>query len=724
MKNRATIICTAILISTFAGAADPALPLVPWPKDVKLGDGEMEITAKSAIVAADALLAQAKVLQREIRIATGLELKIVSTKPNDGDIDLELSAANASPEYRLAVGGSAKIDGGNETAIGYGTATFLQSVRVRDGKVFVPNMKVTDSPTFQYRALMIDPGRKFHSIDGIKQVVELCRLYKLRFLHLHLSDDQLFMFPSTAFPTLGKGNREFARFDPPSAAAPIRPYALAELKDLEEFARARGVAIIPEIDMPGHSSRLVGDAPESFRGDSKNGVTINIASPKVREAAATLLNEVLDVFQSTPYVHLGGDEVSLDGIDKTDDYKKSLAEFKLKSSHDLYRKFISDMIEIVKKRGKHAIVWEEAYTANAKDAFPLPKDTLVMAWCLNHDPQKIMNDGYGVINGSWVPYYIVRDNKQPAETLFNWSVNQFAAERQSKPQFTTKIDANLAGVQLLSWENSESIEIQSMRERGAAMAEQAWNPQAKRDYADFCERLKHTDAILEKLVHPVSIVAKGSFTKDESSFDEPLTISLLNSQPDTEVRYTLDNRAPDAKSAVYSAPFELKENAWIRAAAFTKDGERRGYVSGAWYKRTAKFVKNLATGKPVTCTNPESSIDPKIAVDGDLDVNHHWAGKTPSSLTVDLEKIYKIDRATLVTYYDGGRYYQYTVEVSTDGAKWALVDDASKNTGVAAASGYESRFPATDARYVRVNMLKNSANIGTHIVELMVFEAK
>jgi len=116
--------------------------------------------------------------------------------------------------------------------------------------------------------------------------------------------------------------------------------------------------------------------------------------------------------------------------------------------------------------------------------------------------------------------------------------------------------------------------------------------------------------------------------------------------------------------------------------------------------------------------------DPSLAVDGNLDIDKHWAGKTPSSLTVDLQKAYRVGRITLVTYYDGSRYYQFTIEVSTDGQKWMTVDDASKNTGAAAATGYESRFKPVQARCVRVNMLKNSANQGTHIVELMVFEAK
>ena len=248
------------LLTAAAGAepAAPALPLVPWPKELILSGGEMELTAKSAIcVPLDPKLEPlARVLQREIRLVTGLSLNIAKDRFSPGDIDLELRNPSEATAYTLTVDGAAMVEAGNDVALSEGTVTLLQALRVRDGKVFLPRMTVKDSPDFPYRALMIDLGRKFHSIDGIKQVVELCRLYKLRYLHLHLSDDQLFMFPSTAFPSLGKGNREFARFDPASTTAHIPPYTLAELKDLEDFARARSIAIIPEIDMPGHSSRL------------------------------------------------------------------------------------------------------------------------------------------------------------------------------------------------------------------------------------------------------------------------------------------------------------------------------------------------------------------------------------------------------------------------------------------------------------------------------------
>ena len=133
-----------------------------------------------------------------------------------------------------------------------------------DGRaVTIPHLTVSDQPAYAYRAAMIDLARKYHSPGGIKQVIELCRLYKIRYLHVHLSDDQLFMFPSKKFPQLGKGNWEFARFEPGSKPK-IVPYTREELLDLERFSQERGVHLVPEIDMPGHAGRLVGDAQDVF----------------------------------------------------------------------------------------------------------------------------------------------------------------------------------------------------------------------------------------------------------------------------------------------------------------------------------------------------------------------------------------------------------------------------------------------------------------------------
>jgi hypothetical protein len=139
---------------------------------------------------------------------------------------------------------------------------------------------------------------------------------------------------------------------------------------------------------------------------------------------------------------------------------------------------------------------------------------------------------------------------------------------------------------------------------------------------------------------------------------------------------------------------------------------------------------NLATGKPVTVGPAPDRTDgwfARIAVDGRADdVNAHWAsaGPAPQWLQIDLEKVCPIDFINVITYYDGGRYYQLTAEVSADGKTWTKVLDFSKNTVPATASGYSGTFAKTDARYVRINMLKNSANPFVHIVEVIVNQAK
>ena len=272
----------------------------------------------------------------------------------------------------------------------------------------------------------------------------MCRLYKIRYLHVHLSDDQLFMFPSKQFPQLGKGNWEFARFEPGSQPK-ILPYTREELRDLERFSQERGVHLVPEIDMPGHAGRLVGDAPEVF-GFPGSGATLNIANPRTLAAATALWNEVMDIFQGTPYVHLGGDEVGLGGLEGTAEYKELQKNFpQIKSAHDMYCKFMSDMHAVFAKHGKKMIVWEEA--CNPDGAFPLPKDTLIMVWCQGRNPAEIVKSGYAVVNATWTPLYIVRDNCKTLEFLFNWEVPKFGREG-SNDFFALKDTGKLAGAAL------------------------------------------------------------------------------------------------------------------------------------------------------------------------------------------------------------------------------------------------------------------------------------
>jgi hypothetical protein len=112
---------------------------------------------------------------------------------------------------------------------------------------------------------------------------------------------------------------------------------------------------------------------------------------------------------------------------------------------------------------------------------------------------------------------------------------------------------------------------------------------------------------------------------------------------------------------------------------------------------------------------------PELAVDGRPDTAW-WAGPGPHSLTVDLEKVYTIDRIDVFPYYDNHRYYTYTVEASEDGQTWTQVVDMSKNTKPHTEKGDPHDIKSTPMRYVKVNMIKNSANEAVHLAEVRVYE--
>lgn len=744
MRIRERNLLAAILLQIYACSfpaplveAEPALKLVPWPKTVAVGRGVLRLSAESRILADDrGLLPLANVVADEIRRTTGMRLVTGATAPRPGDIVLATDPSLEGEAYRLEVTDRLTVGSGTYGGVASGTATLLQLMQETDGVVTIPRLTIRDEPSYAFRSAMIDLARKYHSPGGIRQVIDLCRMYKIRYLHVHLSDDQLFMFPSRRFPTLGKGNWEFARFEPASKPH-ISPYTRDELVALERYAAARGVHMIPEIDMPGHAGRLVGDAPDVF-GFPGSGSTLNIASRRALEAATALWNEVMDVFQSSPYVHLGGDEVGLGGLEKTPDFKDLQRRFpQIRNAHDLYRKFIADMHGVFAARSKQMIVWEEAYAADGP--FPLPKDSVVMVWCRGRNPADIVRHGYTVVNATWTPLYIVRDNRKPVEFLFNWNLAQFGREG-SEDFVTLKETSRLAGAQLCSWENSESIEIQSMRQRLAIVAEKSWNPDAGRDFADFSSRWAHTDAVLDDLVHPIKVDVTGKL-RDEIVFEEPISIGLTvkrdallrwadraGEREDVAIRYTLGNDLPGATWKPYVKPIRLEKAAHLRAGLFDASGRQCGELVGGWFVARVPVKPNLATRKPVTVGPGPDRSDAwgaKAAVDGRVDdVWGHWASSDPAPqwLQIDLEDTYPIEGITVRTYYDGSRYYHLNAEVSVDGKTWKKVFEWL-DTIPATAEGYSGTCPRIDARYVRVNMLKNSANPYVHIVEVIVDKA-
>ncbi|MCX6922002.1 MAG: family 20 glycosylhydrolase, partial [Verrucomicrobia bacterium] len=193
-------------------AAGDALQLVPLPKMLTTGQGSLTFTASSRILATSKeAVPLARILADEIFLTIGIRLATGSGKGAPGDVVLRVDPGMKGEAYTLEVTDTVTVNGGNYQSLASGTVTLLQALRVADGVLVIPGLKIEDEPAYPYRGALIDLARKYHSPGGIEQVIELGRLYKIRYLHLHLTDDQLFMFPSTQFPQAGRSNQEFAR---------------------------------------------------------------------------------------------------------------------------------------------------------------------------------------------------------------------------------------------------------------------------------------------------------------------------------------------------------------------------------------------------------------------------------------------------------------------------------------------------------------------------------
>jgi hypothetical protein len=136
-------------------------------------------------------------------------------------------------------------------------------------------------------------------------------------------------------------------------------------------------------------------------------------------------------------------------------------------------------------------------------------------------------------------------------------------------------------------------------------------------------------------------------------------------------------------------------------------------------------VPSLLTGAKATATASEPGFGPEKAIDGDLQLESSWrASPYPQTLNIELDKPRKLRGLRVWPYWGNGRYYQYLVEISTDGKNWTLAGDRSQNTSPATEAGEQFAFDATDVRFIRVKMLYNSLNQGVHVVEVMGIEAK
>lgn len=616
------------------------------------------------------------------------------------DLSLTLNPSLAPAEYHLAVGANRiRIEASTLKGTAHATATLLQLIGSAAAGT-LSQVVIHDQPTCRYRNFMVDVGRNPLSLECLKETIDLLWFYKLDSLQLHLTDDQRFAFPSKAFPKLV-----------------TRSHMISwnEFKQLDHYARARGISIIPELEVPGHSTLLRRHYPEVFGKTPTDLAKL----PSARKAIKVLLDEMIDVFASSPYVHIGGDEAY--GVPT-----------------ELQRDLINDLHAHLKQRGKKTIVWEGPGLGRGTNK--VSTEVIHINWrTINFPADQMLAAGYPVINASWDPLYIVdhypRNNftmAAPQHIYETLDLRRFKHFNPGIPTFHKPVvvepNDRLLGFCMPWWEGREINYFPLIVPRVIPMAAVAWNTAGEKDYADFEERSTATEQTRLRAFHPCAIEASPLALETEGVFHHRTTVTLSSRVPGT-LRYTLDGTDPGPDSARYTGPFVLNRTTTVRAAVFGRDGQI-GYGS----RRTFVMVEpvaNLALGKPVTASVPSGPLfSPARLTDGGTGNLDFFLGypavPEPIAITVDLEAPRTFDRIVVHSYTNGRSYESYELEVSLDGKMFTRVASRLEKPDPITPRAVHD-LPPTRARYVRVLTHGHKGQVFdsfSRLTEIQVFAAR
>ncbi|MEZ6018399.1 MAG: family 20 glycosylhydrolase [Planctomycetota bacterium] len=445
-------------------------------------------------------------LERSGELRPGAPKHVAPEAAGAHRISFERDSALAAESYTIAPDERGLVvKAANARGIARATATLFQLAECGDGSWSLPKVRVEDSPDRPFRCFMVDLGRTPHPPAILRQIVDLCWMYKVGYLQLHLSDDQLFSWTSRAFPKLHDQRAG---------------WALEDFVALEAYASARGVALIPELDVPGHSTLLRERYPAVF-GETPTDLATD---PSATQGVQQLIDELLETFRSSPFVHIGGDEAY--GVPA-----------------DVQRRFLNRIAAHVRERGRRAIVWEGPPLGEGDDK--VDTDVLQMNWhTVGFPAQEMLDAGYEVINASWDPLYIVDHYPRtmftgaPVERCYSWDARRFAQVDPGFPTFLaphlTRSDAGIVGFCMPWWEGRPEYVLAMCAPRLAAVASAAWNRAGEDDYADFAGRQARLLPRLERLTGAALLGAP--YAEDASqagnlAFRARVTTSWGASQP-------------------------------------------------------------------------------------------------------------------------------------------------------------------------------------------------
>jgi len=470
------------------------LNVMPLPAKVQLGSGALKIDGTFSVALAgyqEPRLERAKSrFLTDLSHQTGLVFGHGAADPAKAALVVTTDHASKPVQepgedesYTLDVTTSgAKIRAANPLGSMHGLQTFLQLVSITADGFAAPAVSIQDQARFVWRGLMIDSARHFIPLPVIKRNLDGLEAVKMNVFHWHLSDNEGFRVESKKFPKLQQLGSD-GQF-----------YTQDEIRDLIEYARDRGIRVVPEFDMPGHSTAWFVGHPELASGqgpyelERKWGVfdpAMDPTNEKTYKFLDTFIGEMAKLFPD-PYFHIGGDEVNGKEWDNNPKVQEFMKSHNIKTDVELQAYFSQRVQELVTKHGKTPVGWDEIFVPGVS------KNILIHSWrgpealaaAAKQGYRGILSNGYYIDLGwSAARHYAVDPMGGAAATL----------SAEEKARILGGEDTMWS--EYVNWENIDS----RIWPRTAAIAERLWSPQETTNVASMYARMEAESTRLEYL---------------------------------------------------------------------------------------------------------------------------------------------------------------------------------------------------------------------------------
>lgn len=621
------------------------------------------------------------------------------------------------------------------------TRTLLKSVGTeKTSSVEFPSAEVSDWPRFGYRGLMLDVSRHFSDVEMVKRTIDMLALHQLNIFHWHLTDDQGWRIEIKSHPELTEVGawrddtvvgRYLGGTDYPTDGKRHGGfYTQEQIREIVAYAKERYIEIIPEIDLPGHTSAVLAAYPQlgcedkEYKVANRWGVIRDVlcaGNPASLDLFKDIMDEVCDLFPGK-YIHLGGDECVKDRWKACPKCQKKIEELGLKdvgrySKEDYLQSwFMGEVASYVQSKGKRVIGWDEILEGVPMD------DSVIMSWRGTEGGIAAARMGHDVVMTPTSDMYF--DQSQTlASQLEEIPVGGFInvmkvySYEPLPASLTPEQQKHILGCQANVWCEympEERIRQYQMLPRLAALSEVQWTMPERKNYKDFLKRLPKMLSIYDHYgynyaKHIFDVACSYSVNVEKGSLE--VSLSTLGNDP---IYYTLDGTSPQTKKAmlyddtpiVISSPSELKVSV-LRNGKFTKE------------ETLFKLDCNKATFKKVNISTTlnimQAHLPHEILTDGIVGSlrcdDYRWMSCTGRmSLVLDLGKSESFSRIGWVALNSRSENIlvpqNVKIQISEDGKQYCTILDIEKNHEIQAEQSVErisEEVGAQTARYIKMD---------------------